>query len=475
MGGKYKINRDHSYGKLVLQILKTDTYALTVILFLIMILQKYYYSRMLVFGTILLTISIEFAVYSLIYFSLRFRRENTSFSNTSLLTSTVNNEIEEQQKINSAPHSIIELPYSPQFGDDNSTDAVKIKLWQQYLSNEQQLFDFINESVDLTRFSKNNTFVINSEIYYNIENIDTDSQELFINLHKINDLRRINRYFIKVNENLVDGGVYILKTETIAERARKTMVAFGPILGKVIYFFDFIFNRAFPKIPLLQGLYFGITHGTNRAISETAMLGRLYYCGFEFINQREIDGYMYDVVRKIKKPCQDENPSYGPLIKLKRTGKDGKFFYIYKLRTMHPYSEYLQEYAYNRNSLADSGKIFNDFRVTSWGKVLRKCWIDEIPQIINLLKGDISIVGVRPLSEHYLSLYPIDFREMRMKFKPGLLPPGVASKGYPLSFEDNINAEKMYILKKIKHPIRTDINYFIRIIFMILFNKARSQ
>jgi lipopolysaccharide/colanic/teichoic acid biosynthesis glycosyltransferase len=366
------------------------------------------------------------------------------------------------------------LPYIPEFSVEDPVEAIIVKLWQQYLTNEQQLFDFINESIDLTKFSKNHTFVLNSEIYYNIENIDINSQQLFINLHKINDLRRLNRYFIKVNENLVDGGVYVLKAETITERARKFMVTFGPILGKVVYFFDFIFNRAFPKIPLLQGLYFGITHGNNRALPEPAILGRLYFCGFELINQREIDGFIYYIIRKIKTPSQDVNPSYGPLIRLKRTGKDGKHFHVFKLRTMHPYSEYLQEYIYQRNKLEDCGKIFNDFRITSWGKFLRKFWIDEIPQMINLLNGDMNIVGVRPLSEHFLGLYPNDVRELRMKFKPGILPPGVA-EGIPKNFEGTINAERTYLLKKIKHPILTDIEYFFRILFMILFNKTRGQ
>jgi hypothetical protein len=474
MGGKYRIHRDHSYGQLIIQILKTDTYALTVILFLIIILQKFYYSRMFVFGTIILTMLSELVAYSIMYFSLRFRQENSSYSKTPIITSAEHIEVVVPTKKKLTPPNLMELPYVPNFSVDDPVEAIMVKLWQQYLTNEQQLFDFINESIDLTKFSKNNSFVLNSEIYYNIENIDPNSQQLFINLHKINDLRRLNRYFIKVNENLIKGGVYVLKAETITERARKFMVTFGPILGKVVYFFDFIFNRAFPKIPILQGLYFGITRGTNRALPEPAILGRLYFCGFELINQREIEGFVYYIIRKVKNPSQDENPSYGPMIRLKRTGKDGRTFHVYKLRTMHPYSEYLQEYIYQRNKLEDCGKIFNDFRITSWGKFLRKFWIDEIPQMINLLNGDMNIVGVRPLSEHFLGLYPEDVRELRTKFKPGILPPGVA-EGIPKNFEGTINAERTYLLKKLKHPFLTDFEYFFRILYMILFNKTRGQ
>ncbi|HNX01382.1 MAG TPA: sugar transferase, partial [Candidatus Cloacimonadota bacterium] len=228
------------------------------------------------------------------------------------------------------------------------------------------------------------------------------------------------------------------------------------------------------KIPMLQGLYFAITHGNNRALPEPTILGRMYYCGFELISQREIEGYTYFIFRKIKVPSTDEHPSYGPLIKLKRTGKDGKIFYVYKLRTMHPYSEYLQEFIYKRNKLEDCGKIFNDFRITAWGKILRKFWIDEIPQVINLIKGDMSIVGVRPLSEHFLSLYPDDVKQLRMKFRPGILPPGVA-EDIPKSFEGTLDAERQYLLKKMKSPFMTDFVYFWRILYMILFNKTRGQ
>jgi lipopolysaccharide/colanic/teichoic acid biosynthesis glycosyltransferase len=475
LGGKYKIHRDYSYGQLIIQILKIDTYALTIIFFLIIFYQKFYYSRMYVFGTIILTMIIELVVYSFFYFSLRFHLENSHYARTSIITSMDNIEVAVAAEEKEVPPNLIELPYVPEFSVEESSDAVIVKLWQQYLTNEQQLFDFINESIDLTKFSKQGTFVLNSEIYYNIENIDPNSQQLFINLHKINDLRRLNMYFIKVNENLVDGGIFVLKAETITERARKMIATFGLILGKVVYFFDFIFNRAFPKIPILQGLYFGITHGSNRALPEPAILGRLYFCGFELLNQREIDGFVYYIFRKIKRPSQDKNPSYGLLIRLKRTGKDGKVFHIYKLRTMHPYSEYLQEYIYQRNKLGDSGKFNQDFRITSWGKFLRKFWIDEIPQVINLFKGDMKIVGVRPLSEHYLGLYPDDIKEFRMKFKPGILPPVAAEDGYPKNFEGTVDAERTYLMKKLKHPILTDIEYFFRILYMILLNKTRSQ
>ena len=69
---------------------------------------------------------------------------------------------------------------------------------------------------------------------------------------------------------------------------------------------------------------------------------------------------------------------------MSRVGKNRKTIYVYKFRTMHPYSEFIQNDIYKKNRLDKSGKIKNDFRVTNWGRVLRKYFIDEIPQFYNL-------------------------------------------------------------------------------------------
>ncbi len=90
---------------------------------------------------------------------------------------------------------------------------------------------------------------------------------------------------------------------------------------------------------------------------------------------------------------------------------------------MHPYSEFIQEFTYNLNGSKDGDKISNDFRIAFWGKSLRKLWLDELPSIINLFKGDIKLVGVRPLSLSKLRQYPSEFQEFRISAKPGLVPP----------------------------------------------------
>jgi len=224
---------------------------------------------------------------------------------------------------------------------------------------------------------------------------------------------------------------------------------------------------------LFQGWYYLLTHGRDRALPETEILGRLVFCGFDLINKDEFDGMMFFVVKKAHKPLNDSNPSYGPLIKLKRIGKNGKLINIYKLRTMHPYSEYLQDYVYRVCNLKEGGKFRNDFRVTFWGKIFRKMWIDELPQFWNLLKGDVKLVGVRALSKHYFSLYPKNMQELRIRVKPGLIPPFYVD--LPETFDEILESERRYTLKYLKHPILTDIEYFFKAMWNIFIRKARSQ
>jgi lipopolysaccharide/colanic/teichoic acid biosynthesis glycosyltransferase len=130
-----------------------------------------------------------------------------------------------------------------------------------------------------------------------------------------------------------------------------------------------------------------------------------------------------------------------------------------------------------RNGYAQSGdgigKIDDDFRVTSWGRFLRKYWLDELPQIWNIFTRDLKIVGIRPLSKSFLAEYPRDFLEQRLHFKMGLLPPYAAH--IHKSVAEYIESEQKYLASYEKHPIWTDFKYFFWIVFNILTDKIRSQ
>ena len=178
-------------------------------------------------------------------------------------------------------------------------------------------------------------------------------------------------------------------------------------------------------------------------------------------------------LEKKKDPIKNYKPSSGILFKMERIGKNCKPIYIYKFRTMHPYSEYIQDLLYNLNGSGNGDKIKDDFRIASWGKFLRKYWIDELPMLLNLLKGDIKIVGVRPLSSMKFNLYPPDLQKLRVSSKPGLIPPFYAD--IPKTFVELLESERTYLLAYKKNPIRTDIKYFIKCCYNIVIKNATSS
>ena len=167
------------------------------------------------------------------------------------------------------------------------------------------------------------------------------------------------------------------------------------------------------------------------------------------------------------------NPTYGPFVKLKRIGKGGKFIKVYKLRTMHPYSEYLQDYMHIVHPLEEGGKFKNDFRISTAGKIFRTFWLDELPMLINLFRGEMKIFGVRPLSQQYFNLYSEELRQKRIRFKPGLIPPFYADM--PKTLEEIQASEMRYLEAYEKHPFKTDFVYFWKALYNIFFKKARSR
>jgi lipopolysaccharide/colanic/teichoic acid biosynthesis glycosyltransferase len=154
-------------------------------------------------------------------------------------------------------------------------------------------------------------------------------------------------------------------------------------------------------------------------------------------------------------------------------GKNGKIIYVYKMRTMHPYSEYLQDYIYKTNDLEAGGKFKNDFRVSTTGRIMRKLWLDELPMLINLLRGDLKLVGVRPLSRHYFELYSDELKAKRIKTRPGLVPPFYADM--PKTLEEIQASENKYLDAYLRRPFLTDWRYFWKAFYNIVVKKARSN
>ena len=165
--------------------------------------------------------------------------------------------------------------------------------------------------------------------------------------------------------------------------------------------------------------------------------------------------------------------NFGPLIKLPRVSKGGEIVYFYKFRTMHPYSEYIQKYVFDEGGGMDiADKSSNDWRITSWGRVFRRYWLDELPMLINFFQGKIKLVGVRPLSRTMFNEYPQYLQDLRTQVKPGLIPPFYID--HPKTFDELFASEEKYLRAYLEHPLKTDIQYFFRTVNSILFKKMHT-
>lgn len=103
--------------------------------------------------------------------------------------------------------------------------------------------------------------------------------------------------------------------------------------------------------------------------------------------------------------------SVGPVFfRQERVGRNEKIFHIYKFRTM----------CLDAESKGRQITVGEDPRITPSGRFLRRCKLDELPQLLNVIKGDMSLVGPRPEVQRYVSLYPAGVRERVMSVRPGI-------------------------------------------------------
>lgn len=298
--------------------------------------------------------------------------------------------------------------------------------------------------------------------------------ETLVDLTLLNDTRGINRRFCTVNQKLPDNGIYVCCYRPQEYMKQKIMNSYPKGLNWIVYSLYFLQKRVIPRLLLTSRLYYDLTKGKKRMLSKTEVLGRLYYCGFQVDEVLTMGHIEYVFAHRHSQPYpQEQIKVYGPLIKLPRVCENKQIKYFYKFRTMHPYAEYIQNYVFDTiNGMDIADKSNGDWRITNWGRLLRKYWLDELPMLINWAKRDLKLVGVRPLSQAMFDTYPQWLQDKRTRTKPGLIPPFYID--HPDTFDELFQSEDQYLTEYLAHPIRTDIKYFFLTTFSILTRKTHS-
>ena len=460
--GKYNLDKAREGRDVYVPITISNFTILAVIAVMIYAFEYVFYSRLMVFGTIGMASILEVSL-GLTYYAFKSALRIDEAHDVRLDGQMVLPRDDKDYKVKIAEE---ELKPDKRLNEEEFGKIRKLIIDE----SSEAVFEFIKRSIDL---HNPYNLLISTTTSFNILNQPDDLYHNMVNLKRINDMRRINKFFEAVNSKLPYGGTFIDRAETYSLRKKRIIDRYPPFINYLMYTADWIWKRLFPKLPVAKRVYFFFTRGRNRVLSRAETFGRLYSCGFEVTNEELIGNYLYFCARKAGEPSFDDNPTYGPLIRLKRYGKGGKLIGVYKFRTMHPYSEYLQQYVYDHYNLEEGGKFKNDFRVNTIGRFMRRFWIDELPMLMNLIKRDLKIVGVRPLSKQYFELYSPELREKRIKYRPGLIPPYYADM--PGTLEEIMESEMKYLNAYEKNPIITDVRYFFRALYNILIKRARSN
>ena len=150
------------------------------------------------------------------------------------------------------------------------------------------------------------------------------------------------------------------------------------------------------------------------------------------------------IARKILK--EDDGPLFYEHL---RYGKDGKKFRIYKFRSMcidadKKLKEYLEQNEEARIEFEENHKLKDDPRITKLGDFLRKTSIDELPQFINVLKGDMSLIGPRPIVDGEIEKYG-ENKDKFLSVRPGLTGYWAANGRSDITYEERMKMELYYV------------------------------
>ena len=161
-----------------------------------------------------------------------------------------------------------------------------------------------------------------------------------------------------------------------------------------------------------------------------------------------------------------EDPKGSPIFTQDRVGRNGKVFRFYKMRSMHvDAEERLAELLDDNEFMGKAFKIKDDPRITRVGKFLRNASLDELPQLVNIIKGDMSVVGPRPPLPREVEKYD-DYEKQRLIVTPGLTCFWqVYPKRHEISFDDWVALDVKYVVER---NLKLDAKLILQTVLRIL-------
>ena len=162
-----------------------------------------------------------------------------------------------------------------------------------------------------------------------------------------------------------------------------------------------------------------------------------------------------------------DSPGASPIYVQERVGLGGRKFKFYKFRTMIPNAENMLETLLDKNEMQGPAfKIKDDPRITKFGRLIRKSSIDELPQLWNVLKGDMSLVGPRPPLPREVAMYNEE-QFQRLAVIPGITCFWqVQPKRNDMSFEEWLKLDLKYISER---SFKTDLIILIKTVGAVCF------
>ena len=376
------------------------------------------------------------------------------------------------------------------FGDSGGADTEMSSIDTQAIVSQirsdfdKHLVEFIEKNLPDCQSGNGNILVID-DLPTKDDQLEPVSVGLLVGRTRINDVRRLNQFLQFYVKRITMGGYFVVRYMPLENVVKNFKRRYKGLSYWPVFILHYIWYRAIPKIPKLDRLYFSpmfswidtlhfsLVKRRNRVLSKAEVWGRLAFYGMRVIAESKGDGELYTIAQRDSFPVQNKIPSYYPIVALEKVGLNGEIIRMHKIRTMFPFSEFLQKRIFEDHGLTSTGKFRDDFRLTDYGKFLRKYWLDELPQIFDWLRGDVKLVGMRATSPHFLSLYPKELYDLYIQIKPGLVPPifDESTNG----FDQIVQVELKYLQCYWDKPFKTDVRYLIQTFTDIVIRGIRSK